>query len=328
VRSGGVIFADDEALDFQQRGLPIPEYRLHVTSDGAYLAYVNRDGMLAIVDMRNQRSLIGPGEAIGQPTGMAFSPDGRSLALTVLEGNDTWRLQLRDLQSGAMRTLLEGATFASGPNDTLPLIPSPVAWTPNGLFVEHLLWGTDAPPSDVALIDPADGAKRMLREDAHVTIYPSHDGTKVAVVTGALRLGEPPTTGIAVLDVASGEEQEIVPVQQGLIRKVRWSPDGAKLLYAVSADYQAPAASIHARNADGSNPQAIEAGGPGVKAAYADIAWQDDQTALLLSPEADGNVHLYTLPLATFDIAALQPVASFARQQPDQPVDEIIYTPN
>jgi hypothetical protein len=322
-----MIFADDETLDFQQRGLPIPEYRLQVSADGAYMAYVNRDGMLALVDIRNERSLLGANEAIGQPTGMAFAPDGRSLALTLLDQNNTWRLQLRDIDSGTTRTLLEGSTLLSGPSDPLPLIPSPVAWTPSGLIVEHVLWGTDAPPRDVALVNPVDGSKRVVREDAHVRVYPDHAGTKIAVVTGPLRLGEPPATGIIVLDTTSGEQREIRPAQPGLVRKISWSPDDLQLLYAVSADYQAPETSLHALSADGANEQVIEIGAPGVKAAYADIAWQNGQAALLLSPEADGYAHLYTLPITAFDISGMQPVAAFMRQQPDQPVDEIIYTP-
>jgi len=292
------------------------------------MAYVNRDGMLALVDVRGERSLLGANEAIGQPTGMAFAPDGRSLALTLIDQNNTWRLQLRDIDSGAMRTLLEGSTLLSGPNDPLPLIPSPVAWTPNGLIVEHLLWGTDAPPRDVALVNPVDGSKRVVREDAHAHIYPAHAGTKIAVVTGPLRLGEPPTTGIIVLDIATGEQREIRPVQLGLVRKISWSPDDLQLLYAVSSDYQASETSLHTLSVNGANEQVIKIGTPGVKAAYADIAWQNAQAALLLSPEPDGYAHLYVLPMSAFDITGLQPVAAFMRQQPDQPVDEIIYTPN
>ena len=328
IRIAGKAYGDDETLDFRQRGLPIPAYQFAVAPDGSYMAYISQEGMFAVIDMRTGSDVIGDEEGMIQTVGHVFSPDSRSLALTQLAENNTWRLQLRDLESGAIRTLIEGPIHASTPNDTLPLLPRPVAWTPNGLVVEDLLWASDAPPRNIALVNPADGSKRVLREDAHVNVYPSHDGTKVAVVTGALRLGEPPTTGIEILEVASGQQQAILPVQQRLVRKISWSPDDQKLLYALSADYQAPATTIHARNADGSGEQVLDIGTPDSKAAYGDIAWQDNQVALLLSPETDGYAHLYALPLDAFDITGLQPVAAFEHHQANQAPPEIIYTPN
>jgi WD40 repeat protein len=327
VRNGNIVFGDDETLEFQQRGLPIPAYHLSVAPGGAYLAYVGQDDRLAIVDMRTELSLIGADESIGQPIGMAFSPDSRTLALTLLDQSNTWRLQQRDLESGTMRTLTEGPIHASTPNDPLPLLPRPVAWTPAGLFVEDVLWATDAPARNVALVNPADGSRRVLREDAHVGVYPSHNGAKVAVVTGALLMGEPPTTGIEILDVASGQRQEILPVQQQLVRKITWSHDDQKLLYALSADYQAPSTSIHARNPDGTGEQQIEIGATGSKAVYGDIAWLNSQAALVLSPEADGYAHVYTLPLDAFDSTGLQPLAAFQYDQSSQAPLEVIYTP-
>jgi hypothetical protein len=167
----------------------------------------------------------------------------------------------------------------------------------------------------------------MLRAADHVGVYPSHDGAKIAVVTGALLLGEPPKTGIEVVDVAGGQAHEIVPVQQGLARTIAWSPDDHRLLYALSADYQAPATTIHVRNPDGSGEQQIEVGAPGGKASYADIAWLNNQAALLLSPEADGYAHLYSLPLDAFDSTGLQPLAAFEYDPASQAAIEIIYTP-
>jgi hypothetical protein len=327
VRSGNTIFGDDETLDFGKRGLPLPAYQLTAAPNGAYLAYVGQDDKLAIVDIHTELSLIGANESLGQPVGMAFSPDSRSLALTMLDQNNTWRLQLRDLESGGMQTLIEGPIHASTPAESLPLLPRPVAWTPAGLIVEDILWATDAPARNIVLVNPADGSRRMLRAADHVGVYPSHDGAKIAVVTGALLLGEPPKTGIEVVDVAGGQAHEIVPVQQGLARTIAWSPDDHRLLYALSADYQAPATTIHVRNPDGSGEQQIEVGAPGGKASYADIAWLNNQAALLLSPEADGYAHLYSLPLDAFDSTGLQPLAAFEYDPASQAAIEIIYTP-
>lgn len=327
IRHGEIILGDDETFEPAKRGLPIPAHQLTAAQNGAYLAYVGQDDKLAIVDMRTQLSVIGANESLGQPVAMAFSPDSRLLALTLLDQNNIWRLQLRDLESGAMRTLLEGPIHANTPNDALPLLPRPIAWTPAGLIVEDILWATDAPPRNVGLLNPADGSRRVLREADHVGVYPSHDGTEVAVVTGALLLGEPPKTGIELLDVASGQAREILPVQQGLVRTIAWSPDNQTLLYALSADYQAPATTIYARNPDGAGEQQLELGGPGSKASYADIAWQNNQAALLLSPEADGYAHMYRLPLDAFDSTGLQPLAAFPYDRASQAPIEIVYAP-
>lgn len=328
VHSGGMLYGDDESIDFQQRGLPAPAYQMRVAPDGSYLAYISQANRLAVIDMRRGSNIIRDDEplaAIIAFAGIAFSPDSRSLALTAIEG-DSWRLQVRDLQGGATRTILEGSTIATA-GDTLPLLPGLAAWAPSGLVVQRLLWASDAPPRDVELVSPADGTVRSLRKGEHISVYPSVDGSRLAVVSGRLPIGDLPTAAITVLDTASGQQTEIAPSQQMLVRAVRWSPDGSRLLYAVAKEYQSPATSIHALSADGSNEQVVEVGAPGVKATYSDIAWQDDATALLLSAQSDGYVHLYALPLSSFDITGLSPLAAFERRATQGQADEIVYVP-
>ncbi len=325
VRSGGTILGDDEQFDFREHGLPAPAYQFQTARGGAYVAYISQEGKLAVIETRTGRNLIRDEDSIVQPAGLAFSPDGRSLALTSI-GQDRWSLLVRDLQSGTMRTVLEGPTVATS-NDALPLVASPVEWVAAGLIVENFLWGTDAPPQNVALVNIADGSTRSLRKGQHIAVYPSPDGSRVAVVSGTLRIGEPPTAEIAILDVAAGRQTAIVPSRQALVKALRWSPNGTKLLYVVSNDHQAPATTIHALDVDGSNDQVIEVGVPGVRAAYSDIAWRDDTTALLLSAEFDDYLHLYALPLSSFDVAGLQPLAAFDRRSAGQAPAEIVYVP-
>lgn len=328
VHSGGMLYGDDESIDFQQRGLPAPAYQMRAAPDGSYLAYISQDNRLAVIDMRRGSNIIRDDEPLATITafaGIAFSPDSRSLALTAIEG-DSWRLQVRDLQGGATRTILEGSTIATA-SDTQPLLPGLVAWAAGGLVVQRLLWASDAPPRDVELVSPADGSLRSLRKGEHISVYPSVDGSRLAVVSGRLPIGDLPTAAITVIDTVSGQQTEIAPSQQMLVRAVRWSPDGSRLLYAVAKGYQSPATSIHALSADGSNEQVVEVGAPGIKATYSDIAWKDDATALLLSAQSDGYVHLYALPLSSFDITGLSPLAAFERRAAQGQADEIVYAP-
>jgi hypothetical protein len=272
--------------------------------------------------------VIGADEAISDPLGLVFSPDSRELAFTVNDGS-TWRLLARDLQSGATRTILEGPIAAESA-DAEPWVAHPLAWIPSGLLIERVLWGTDKLPWGLTLVDPATGTQQPIRAKEHLSAAISPDGQRVAVVKGSAPIGEPPRAAISVINVGDLNEITVVREQQLVVKALHWSPDGSKLLYAGSEHYlgYTPVTKVHVLSADGSNEQAFGIGTPSFKPAYGDLAWQDDQTALLLSPQDDGYVHLYKLPLASFDVANLEPLAAFVRESPNDRVDEIIYTPN
>jgi hypothetical protein len=326
VRTGAVVLADSAPpLDFIQQGHPRPAYMAQAAPDGSYMAYVGEDGKLVVIDMSSGDNVLRPDERFEELAGFSFSPDGQSLAMTLIDG-DRWRLVVRDLPDGALRVLKEGVTLGQQGGE-LPLLPSPVGWTSAGLVVQHLLWASDAPPQNLALIDPTDGSTQTLRKEQHIAAYPAPNGQQIAIVTGLLRIGEPPTSGIAILEAGSGNMTEILPDQQGLTRAIRWSPDGTKLLFARSNDYEAPITSIHALNADGTNEQVVEVGAPGVVATYSDIAWRDDTTPLLLSAEAGQRLQLYALPLNSFDITGLRPLGTFDRRSADRAPDQIVYVP-
>lgn len=326
VRVGDNVYGDDEVLDFQARGLPVPIGRVHASPDGAYIAYTTQESKLVVIETRTFGKVVGDEES-ATPIGFAFAPDSRSLAVTLLDQQNNWRLRVLDLAGGAARTLADGKALASS-GDDFSLVPMPLAWRPNGLFVQHVLWATDAPPQSIALVNPADGAVQVVRKDAHIVAYPSPDGGKVAIVTGMLRIGEPPSSGIAVLDLASGQERTLVPEAQRVVRQLRWSPDSSRLLYASAIGYESGMTTIHALGADGSSERSLDVGISGsVRVAYADVAWRDGQTALLLAGEADGAAHLYALPLGAFEAAGLQPLAAFPRGQAQPGMDAIVFTP-
>jgi hypothetical protein len=293
-----------------------------VAPDGLAFAYVGENDRLVIVDLAGETAAIRATDDL-PPLGFSFSPDGRTLAATFIDGQ-SWRLRTIDVRSGAAQTLREGSSLPTG--DGPSLTPRPLIWTPDGLIADRIVWASDAPPSGLDLISLADGSVRALYEGQHIQAIPTADGTKVALVTGELRIGEPPTAAIKVLDLGSGSETEIAPTQQGLVRALRWSPDRVKLLYALSDDYSSPVASVVAVDADGSNARRVDFGAAGFEVVVHDLAWRDAATALMLVTNQMGQVELNALPLASFDVTGLRPLAAFGQPSEGQ-VPQIVYVP-
>jgi hypothetical protein len=310
----GTVFGDDESLDFQQRGYPAPASRLLAAPNGAYIAYTSQDERLVVIDMLSHEQITPEPRDI-QVAGFTFSPDSRALAYRVVDGP----LQIFDLPSGRKRTIPE-------PPADQPLLLSPVAWSPTGLVVERLLWGSDALPQGLALIGPVSGTISPLREREHLRAVPSPNGRRIALVTGSVPIGGAPKAAITLLDIASGTETTIVPERQQVIKALRWSPDESRLLYAESVDYQSTVTTLHVLNADASPEQALELGGKAGGPTFTDAVWRNDNTVLLLSAEGGPRLQLYTLPLDSFDITGLLPIMGI-RIEPDQRLDQIVYTP-
>lgn len=321
----GMLYSDDETLVFEQRGLPVPAGIAQAAPAGTYLAYTSKDGQLVVIDSNRFIRQIDAGEIAGLVLGWAFAPDSRTLAMTVLdEQSNQWSLQIRDLSSRTTRVLQHGSINAATAGDPLPLIPRPVAWAPNGLFTEYLLWATDAPARNITLLNPNDGSARLLHEGDHLYAVPAPDGARVALVAGSPGMGEPPTMSISLLDLGGGAARVLVPEQPGFVRQLRWSPGGSRLVYAQSSDYQAPAVSLHMIDADGSGGQALALGAAGSKLRYADVAWRDATTLLLLSPEA-AYVHLYALQADQLESGVVQLLFAFKNQASGP--GQIVYTP-
>ena len=86
------------------------------------------------------------------------------------------------------------------------------------------------------------------------------------------------------------------------------------LLYADADDYQSSTTTIHAMSADGSNEQVIAVGSQAVQMIYADVAWLDNQTVLLLSVDGD-NFRLDRVPVAGFEPSNIVTIAGGPRGQ-------------
>jgi dipeptidyl aminopeptidase/acylaminoacyl peptidase len=325
VRLGDTIIAQGEParkIDIRSLNVPAVRYNAIAAPDGSAIAYVGENDRLIVADMAGgARTLPETGELI--PVGFTFSPDGRALAFTLTDGQ-SWRLQTLDVRSGMTQTLLEGSSAPTG--NGLSLTPRPLAWTPAGLVVDRVLWASDALPQGLALIDPADGSERSLRDPAHIQAIPAADGTKIALVTGELRIGETPSVAIAILDVASANETEIAPTRPGFVKALRWSPDGAMLLYALSEGYESPVTSVIAIDADGTNQQRVDFGVKGLELAVHDLDWRDATTPLVLVANQAGRIELNALPISSFEATGLRSLGAFKGDAGNQ-LPQILYVP-
>jgi hypothetical protein len=204
-------------------------------------------------------------------------------------------------------------------------MPRPIGWTPAGILVEHVLWATDAPSQGPFLVDPADGTTRSLAVDSYLRAVPTADGARLALVTGEVPIGGVPTMEVAILDIASGQATTIAPARQGFVKAMRWSPDGARLLYAAAETYGAQVTSVYVIGADGSGEQRVDVGAPGFGEAF-DLAWRNGETALVLVANEGGQLELHELSIHAFDPTGLKRLAVFDGAHPDGQ-DQILYVP-
>ncbi len=310
-------------LDLLSTGhTPLP-FISQAAPDGSFFAFVEdrpeRRG-LVLLDMRSGESRF---LDIGAVIGVRFSPDSRSLALTTLK-EPNWQVQVLDLASGELRLLREGALMAQSP-DSLPTVPVPVAWTADGLIAQGIVYATGAPPQNLVLIDLASGELRTLRDSPHLGAFVAPNGRVAALITGRVGIGEAPVNGIVLLDLSSGQETVLVPEAQQLIGAIRLSPDGTQVLYGTSP--AGPRVNrIHLINADGSGEQSLGFEGYGIASEYRDIAWQNNETILLLVVDVDGNLRLHAAPAERLHPPLFQTLADYGPVGPGG-VQQIVYIP-
>jgi hypothetical protein len=310
----GIIYGDDESFDFQQRGYPAPGWSLRATPNGYYIAYISQQDQLVVIDMRNGKQITPEPRDI-HVAGFAFSPDSRELAYRVVDGP----LQILDLASEQKHSIPE-------PPTDQPLTRLPVEWSRAGLLVERLLWGSDAPPQGLDIIDTDSGMIWPIREHEHLRALVSPDSRRMLLATGSVPIGGTPKAAITIMNMASGFEMPVVPERQQVIKALAWSPDGSRLLYAESVDYQSTVTTLHVLNADATPEQVLELGARAGAPAFTDIVWRDNDAVLLLSAEGGPRLQLYRLPLDSFTVVGLQPIMGI-RSDPDQRQDQIVYSP-
>lgn len=323
VTIGSQVYAPGQAAPFDAvtEGDPAMVMGMVAAPDGSSLVYatmIEHRMRLVVRDLRTGGSRVVDAADADSFSRVSFSPDGTAIAFTSI-GQERWRLIVMGIVSGEQHVIQEGSMMASA--DALPLPMVPVGWTEAGLFVERILYASDAPPRDLSLIDLASGEAMLVRADSHLQAIPAPDGASVVVIAGELPPGGQPSAAISRFDVATGSEVSLVPAQQALIRALRWSPDNAMIAYAAAATYESPETVVGVMNADGSNLRTIEAG------RVRDLGWQDAATLLLLTATEQRRTMLQALPITTFDAAALQPVATFTAATEGAQPAQLLYVP-
>jgi hypothetical protein len=287
---GGTSEVPIEAIDL--RALQVA-----ASPDGVWIAGPTGDTGLTLYNRE-----IGDEQVIPEPglvNDLRFAPDSSALIYTVRQyNNGTWSLKFLDLATGQVRLLREG-------RDKLL---APIAWSPSGvLLTEIWFMGSDAPPTGLYLLNPADGTAQTIRtaDDPYVTALPSPDGTQIAIVEGLVAMGiENPTMGLTLYTVATGERRELEPTQPGYIFDLRWSPDSTKLIYNRQIGQTPPSSTYTIADLTG-EPSQIDLGIS--RQQIRDFQWKNNQTLALLVEEGAQD-KLYELPIA--DPGAVQQIAA------------------
>lgn len=316
VHSSGTIFADDESFVFAQHGLPESGYNVATAPDSTMIAYISQQGHLIVANLRSGQAMIDESQAI-MPTNFVFASDSSALAYGTSQGE----LILLDLPSGTRHSIPLEQEPVSQDRPTSTLMP--IAWTNDGLYSQRVIWGSDAPPQGIVRIDPSSGALTEITNKEHYGVQIAPDGTSIALITGSMPIGDQPTTGIAILDLVSGQMTQPVAEQPQIIRGMRWSPDGTRLLYAVGSSYDASDTRLRVFTASGA---ASSADTGLVIQFYRDLGWIDNLTPIVLTITSE-ELRLYRLELNDENPTNPVPILGIPAQ-PGVPFDgQIIYTP-
>lgn len=134
--------------------------------------------------------------------GAALSPDGSTLVAPLNEG-------------GFVRW-----TLAAGPGTPVPN-PRPAPWWQMAWSVDGRLYGVDR-QGTLATIDPGSGEARALPVDPVDEVYPSPDGSRLALIDN-------PRGVVLVGRDGEGARLELAGAHQDTVYHVAWAPDGARV---------------------------------------------------------------------------------------------------
>jgi hypothetical protein len=299
VHAGYRLAAPGVEIDLQDEPTQFPPMGLEVAPDGSRAAYTLNGpdwSGLVIRDLRDGTETPFQGQIVRAK----FSPDSRKIAYTVIgqNGPNEWNMVVRDLPDGEPQVIAQGATG--------PLL-WPMAWTPDGILAEAIIWASDAPPQRLLHVNPEDGTSSAIRDTNYLQARAAPNGARIAFVTGVPMMGGPGEAGIVVLDRATGAEQEVVPQQPGAITSFGWSPDGSQLFYATFAfvDFAVVPDALHILSADGSGDRTVAFGDMGIQGTYRDAAWRDATTLLVLTGDAGGTLWLYEMAAGDLSVTEI-----------------------
>ncbi|MEV4251420.1 hypothetical protein AB0J63_49575 [Streptosporangium canum] len=212
--------------------IPIPDWgkdagRFELSPDGRLLAYIHKNGDIGIWDVATstRKTTLRTRHTLGAHTPVAFSPDGRTLAVATLTGYTT-RLDLWDLPSATRRAISTGQLQAT---TTRVVASSQLNESSQILFSHDGRTVISAP--DQGVIDVATG-KRL--------VPPSADLWKPMALSRHGVLADQITTD-NTLTLWSGrtlQRQTSTRITGIFARWMKFSPDGSLLAIAESSSGQ------------------------------------------------------------------------------------------
>jgi serine/threonine protein kinase len=155
----------------------------------------------------------------GNPTNMAWSPDGQRLALVLVQPDEhaLGAIDLFDLSSGKSTRL---AAFGDK-------LLAELQWLPDGLLVLYQQAGAQFSRSQIGFISTDSGQMRQITRDTnrYTTLTVSADGKTVATVQ------QKSTQSLYMLPGAGSQNADIKPLSlSGDIGGFNWTPDGGLLV--------------------------------------------------------------------------------------------------
>jgi Tol biopolymer transport system component len=312
LRAGGEAPADD-APPFHHNGL---------------IALANGDTLTLLDPRTGQRSEVSLRSGRGgyEITGSAWSPDGTKFAYSTYQQGS---VRVLDLASGRISTIVP----CDAPPPYRVGCPRSLAWSPDGSRIalggSRGLELVDPDGSNrTTLIDVSDGRRGYVGSPTW-----SPDGATIAFLA---RLPAAPNPRAVYAIDADGSNLRILFEQPGPggLDNLRWSPDGSRIAYIVSAtDPDPPDPSLPAvipevwiANADGSRTTKLFEGGPCCAVhGSTGLSWSPDGTTIALIGSAAGSRYtlvgqLYVLDPGDGDVRVLARHIAFVGPPEWQPV--------
>jgi Tol biopolymer transport system component len=259
-----------------------------------------------------------------------FSPDGSRMAYSRIDQRqqpDAWQFEIAGATPEQVQVLTRWVRSQAS-DHIEPL--APMAWTPNGIYVERLLWFSDAPGHGIARVNPTDGSAQSIVDTDHLRVEIAANGLRAAELTGILPMGPDVDSKVSLktIDLQTGQATPIVTDGEFWIPFMRWSPDASRLLYSKQIDLANPIDELVVSAPDGSGAVSIPVGEGGLPGILHDAAWRDNQTLLLLMTDADGTLRLYQAAADNVEADALQELAAFKGGQLQGVPPRILYVPS
>jgi dipeptidyl aminopeptidase/acylaminoacyl peptidase len=306
---------------------------IQVARNGSRIGYTvaNNQGQVRFqtIDVRNGAQHVFADDPRVTIVSPRFSPDGSQLAYSKIDQRqqpDSWQFEIAGATPEQVQVLTRWVR--SQPSDHLEPL-APIAWTPNGLYVERLLWFSDAPGHGIARVSPTDGSAQSIVDTDHLRTEISPNGLRAAELTGILPMGPDVDSKVTLktIDLQTGQATPIVTDGEFWTSLMRWSPDASRLLYSKQMDLANPIDEIVITAPDGSGTTNIAFGADGLPGILHDAAWQDNNTLLLLIT-AESQLRLYRVPADNLQAELLVELGTFEGGNIQGVPPRILYVPS